>query len=78
MSPEEAASRLEACLLGPGPRQQQSEIFRLPGARRAPELDTLQARCRRLAETVPCLECWASAAAYGDPASADVVLALTR
>jgi hypothetical protein len=78
MSPEDAASRLEACLFGSGPRQQQSEIFRLPGARPAPELDTLRARCRRLAETVTCLECRASAAAYGDPASADAVLALTR
>ena len=78
MSSVEAADRLEACLLGSGPRQQQSEIFRLPGARPAPDLDTLRARCRRLAQAVPCLECRLSEAAYGDPASADVVLTLAR
>jgi hypothetical protein len=78
VSPVDAADRLETCLLGSGLRQQQSEIFRLPGARPAPDLGTLRARCRRLAQAVPCLEYRVSEATYGDPASADAVLALVR
>jgi hypothetical protein len=76
--PAAAAERLLGCLSGPGLRPTRSEVFRLPGARSGPDEDVLRARCRRLAEAVPCFECRLGAVAYADPGSAAAVLALAR
>jgi hypothetical protein len=47
------AEDLAASLLGSGPRQQRSELFHPPGARPAPDPETLRARCQRLAWRCP-------------------------
>jgi hypothetical protein len=76
LAPAAAAHRLEASLLGSGPGRNRSDLFRLPGAPPAPGLDALRARCRRLADAVPCLECRLGETAYLDPGSAAGVLQL--
>jgi hypothetical protein len=78
LSPTEATDRLATSLLGSGPRQQRSELFHPPGARPAPDPETLRARCQRLALAVPCLECRLGEGAYADAGSATTLLALAR